>query len=150
MKIEAVCEFFKRIELFKDLQDEELKQLAAIAEEKAFAKGELVFEENTPRRNLLLIFRGEVELFKRTAFGEEMRLSLFGPYDFLGEGALMDDYPHSTSARCLLASTVLRIHRDNFAALAADHPALGQRLLSRIARTISRRMLNPSTLRTSG
>ena len=104
-----------------------------------------VFTENNTRENLSIIYEGEVELFKTTPYGGEKRLSIFGKYDFLGEGALMDDSPHSTSARATVNSVILRLSRDKFKELMVDHNDVAMDILSKIARVISRRMSSANT-----
>jgi aspartate ammonia-lyase len=140
-----IKEFLGRIELFKDLDADELTLLAESMTVVEHQSGTLLFEENSPRRNLFIIYGGEIELFKKSPNGGEKRLAFFRQYDFLGEGALMDDYPHSTSARTLLASTVLSISRDAFTSLTGRQPSLATKMLSRLARVISRRMRQASS-----
>lgn len=140
MEIGVINEFIKEIELFKDLSDDECKVLAENIEVKRYKKDSIIFSENNPRKYSFLIYDGEVELFKRTPFGEEKRLAFFGKYDFLGEGAFMDDYPHSTSARALLDSTLLTISRDSFNVIFRENPSVAVKILSRVARVISRRI----------
>ena len=65
---------------------------------------------------MFLIIKGEIELFKTTPFGEEKRISIFNESDFLGEGALMDDSPHSTTARTTKETTVLTLSRNKCSA----------------------------------
>lgn len=140
MEKSVINEFLKEIELFKDLTEDERKLLSEQIEIQTYAANSIVFAENTPRKNLFIIYEGEIELFKKTPFGEEKRLSFFSKYDFLGEGALMDDSPHSTSGRTLLNSTLFQISRQKFMELFNENSALGAKILSRIARVISRRM----------
>jgi len=128
------------VELFRDLTDAERAAVAEKIEIESRAAGDALFEQNAPRRRLILIAAGRVELFKRTAFGEEKRLALFGRHDFLGEGALMDDYPHSTSARVVEDAVLLTLSRDALRALLDEKPALAAKILSRTARVISRRI----------
>ncbi|MDX9856651.1 MAG: aspartate ammonia-lyase [candidate division Zixibacteria bacterium] len=142
----TIADFLKRIELFQDLSDSDRELLTDQLETLRFAPGELLFEENSPRRNLWVIFDGQVELFKRGPLGPEKRLSLFGSYDFLGEGALMDDYPHSASARAVDHATILAISRDRFLDFLERQPGLASHILSRVARVISRRMRQASTM----
>jgi len=144
MDAQATREFLRHIELFRDLDDAELDELGACVEPASVARGELLFQEHSPRSHLHLIEKGEVELFKRTPFGGEKRLAFFGPRDFLGEGALMDDYPHSASARALLDTRVLRLSRACFGDLVRRDPTLATKVLSRAARVISRRMRQTS------
>ncbi|MDT8324771.1 MAG: aspartate ammonia-lyase, partial [Bacteroidota bacterium] len=110
-----------------------------------FPQGELLFAENTDRRSLWIIFEGEVELIKRTPFGEEKRILIFTKQDFLGEGVLMDDSPHATSARAVVDTTVFTLSRDSIAAVFDEHASIGVRVLSRVAKVISRRMRQITT-----
>jgi len=137
--------FIGRIELFKDLDPDECLLLQQKAEFRAYEPDTLLFTENSTRRHLFIIEEGEVELFKTTPQGEETRLSYFRAFDFLGEGALMDDYPHSTSARALLATRAFLFSRDDFSAMFEQHPAMARKILSRVARVVSRRMRQAST-----
>jgi aspartate ammonia-lyase len=140
MKVEEIQKFIKEIELFKDLSDEEITLIANQAEVRKIKKGEKLFEENAPRTHLYMIADGEIELVKSTTFGSEKILTVFGKYDFLGEGALMDDYPHSTSARAALDSTIIQLHREKLNNLMQSQAQAVVKILSRVARVISRRM----------
>jgi aspartate ammonia-lyase len=140
MKLPAIKEFLGQVELFKDLSEKERNLLAKCAKKGEYEAGALLFEENSPRKHLYLILSGEVELFKKSPFGKEERLAFFGKHDFLGEGALMDDYPHSTSARTLLKTTLFSISRESFDKLAVENPSMSTHILSHVARVVSRRM----------
>jgi len=141
----AILDFLREVELLNDLKKEDLQLVAENIEVRDFEPDSLLFTENSPRKYVYIIYSGEVELFKTSPYGEEMRLSFFRKYDFLSEGALMDDYPHSTSARALIKSTILMISRQQFESLFERNPHLGARILSHIARVISRRMRQAST-----
>jgi len=145
MEKSTINSFLGKVELFADLDPQQLDLLATNIEERRVNADDILFEENSPRKSLYLIYEGEVELFKRSPLGEEKRLSFFGQSDFLGEGALMDDYPHSTSARALTETTLLTISRKRFEQIGAEDPTLCVHLQSRIARVISRRMRAAST-----
>ncbi|UCE23191.1 MAG: aspartate ammonia-lyase [Candidatus Zixiibacteriota bacterium] len=145
MKPADISQFLARIELFNDLAPDERELIAGSAEIVQLDPGQFLFQENSPRKKLWMIHSGEVELFKKSPLGEEKRLTLFSKYDFLGEGALMDQYPHSTSARALLKTTLVTISRDRFHELCQEKPEIGIKLLSQVARVISRRMRQAST-----
>jgi aspartate ammonia-lyase len=140
-----ILEFIKDIVLFKGFNDEELKLIADNIEAREFEPNSILFTENSPRKFVYIIYSGEVELYKTSPFGEEKRLAFFRKYDFLGEGALMDDYPHSASARALIKSTVLIIGRDRFESLFGQYPDLAAKILGHVAQVISRRMRQAST-----
>ena len=138
-------DFISGIELFQDLTPEQKEILFEKFEVRSYKKGELLFAENTDRRSLWIIYDGEVELFKRTPFGEEKRISIFTRQDFLGEGVLMDDSPHATSARAVLDTTVFALNRESISAVFDEHGSIGVRVVSRVARVISRRMRQITT-----
>ncbi|MBD3224241.1 MAG: aspartate ammonia-lyase [Caldithrix sp.] len=109
-------------------------------EEEHYQTGQFLFKENMPREKLFLIYQGEIELLKKSALGEEKRLGIFKTYDFLGEGALMDAYPHSTSSRALVDTKVFVLKAKKFTKLFENQPALAGKILAHVARVISRRM----------
>ena len=140
-----ISDFLANIVLFDELEKDELERVVECIEIREYSTDDLIFAENSPRKELYIIYKGEIDLFKKTPFGEEKRLSFFGKYDFLGEGALMDDYPHSSSARAMLQSTVFCIERNRFNELFQKHPGIAYKVLSRVARVISRRIRQAST-----
>jgi CRP-like cAMP-binding protein len=93
MEINQLKNFVKNVELFSDLDDKERDIITSHLLQQNFPKDSLLFVENTPRKYLWIIYEGEVELFKKTPFGEEKRLGIFTKYDFLGEGSLIDEAP---------------------------------------------------------
>ena len=140
MESRNAIDFLKRNELFKDLSEENLLTVIKELEEENLNTGRILFSENNNRNYMFLIIEGEIELFKTTPFGEEKRLSVFSESDFLSEGALMDDSPHSTTARATKETKILTLSRDHFNELMNNHPAIGLSILSKIGRVISRRI----------
>ncbi|MFH1688228.1 MAG: aspartate ammonia-lyase [bacterium] len=145
MDLKAINDFLQQVELFASLNDEERSLFAEQMEQVVFEPEQYLFEENSPRECLYLITKGDVELVKRTTFGQEERLSYFGRGDFLAEGALLDDSPHSTSARPLIRATTLVMRREVFETISAEHPAVAMKLLASLSRVISGRMQQAST-----
>ncbi|MCX7876124.1 MAG: aspartate ammonia-lyase [Melioribacteraceae bacterium] len=140
MNEEQIKSFIKRIELFQDINDAECNVLSKNFEINNYEQNSLLFVENTPRKNLYIIVDGEIELFKKTPFGEEKRLTIFTKYDFLGEGVLIDDTPHSTNARATLNTTALVLSKEKFFEISKEYPNLPVKILSRMAKVIFRRM----------
>lgn len=76
----------KRIPLFSDASDEELKQVAAFAETKEVPEGEEIVSEGGFSRELLAIEDGTAEV---THGGE--KVADLGPGDVFGEAGMLDD-----------------------------------------------------------
>jgi aspartate ammonia-lyase len=145
MEKSVIKEFLKHIQLFKGMNDGQLEAICEKVKVENFPINSMVFNENNIRQNLFLIYEGEVELFKRTPYGGEKRLSIFSKYDFIGEGALMDDSPHSTSARATINSVIVTLSRDSFKELMKEQNETALAILSSIGRVISRRMSASNT-----
>jgi len=82
----------KRIPLFSDASDEELRQVAAFAQSKEVPEGEVVLEEGGFSRELLAIEDGTVEV---TREGEH--IADLGPGDVFGEQGMLDDEMRSAT-----------------------------------------------------
>ncbi len=136
MTYNSKIEFLKGIELFKSLSDSELETVSNKAEEIKIAANTHLFKENSERKCIFLIESGCVELYKKSPYGQEKRLSLFRRYDFLGEGTLADDAPHSTNARTLEETLLLTLDKEFF----ATNGQIAVKVFSQIAKVISRRM----------
>jgi aspartate ammonia-lyase len=133
-------DFIKEVNLFSKLNEQEIEIISTHFVEKSYVTGELLFRENSNRNNIYVIKAGEVELFKKTPFGEEKRVSYFRRYDFIGEGSLLDDSPHQTSARAISDVKVYKICREKMQEIFAANPELSSKIYSHLAKTIARRM----------
>ena len=136
MNKNEIFEFIKGIDLFKGMDKNELKSVSASIEELSYKPGEMLFEENYPRKDIFIISEGQVELFKLTNIGQEKRLALFTPGDFLGEGSWNETSPHSTSARSVTNTSVLILKKSYF----IENGPQSVKIFSNIIRVISRRM----------
>ncbi|MBT7890011.1 MAG: aspartate ammonia-lyase [Deltaproteobacteria bacterium] len=148
----ALVEFVKKIELFKDLDPDSLAVIAQNLEEKRYESGEMLFSENNPREEIVFIKTGRVLLFKKTPHGEEKTMSFFGAYDFLGEGAIIDDTPHFASARVMEDTVVHYIKKENLIKIFESNGTIAMSVYSYVAKVISRRMrqANSRVLNTNG
>lgn len=85
-------EQLKRIPLFADADDEELKKVAAFAEAKEVADGTEVVHEGGFSRALMAIEEGSAEV---TRDGDHV--ADLGPGDIFGEAGMLDDSMRSAS-----------------------------------------------------
>ncbi len=132
--------FLKKIELFNKLNDDELDEIIKIVQLKNIPKDEILFEENLERKNIYIIKNGGVLLYKNTAFGEQKEITQFQRYDFIGEGAVVDDSPHSTSAKTLSDTEIYVISANDLKALLKENGNIAVKIFTEISHIISRRM----------
>jgi aspartate ammonia-lyase len=138
-------EFLLNFEMFRDLTEDERFEIIDLLDTKKYTKGEYLFEQNAERKRLFLIYKGDVELQRLNHLGQYDTLTYYHKNDFLGEGALMDNYPHSTAAKSITDSTILTLNRDDFYDLMRKNTNLIVKLISTISRIISRRMRQSAT-----
>jgi signal transduction histidine kinase len=140
MEKSAIVNFVKEVSLFKSLDSNEIDILSDFFSSRSYKEGSFIFKENSPRNAVFIICSGEIELIKRTPFGEEKRLSFFGPNDFLGEGSLMDNFPHSTSARAMTDAELLALPHPALKELFDEHSSMALKIYKQLAKVITRRM----------
>jgi aspartate ammonia-lyase len=136
MNKSEIQNFIKEIELFRLLNEDELATISNEIEVIRIAENTHLFKENSERQRIFIIFDGKVELYKKSPYGSKQRLCLFNKYDFLGEGTLSDDAPHSTNAITMEESVILTIGKDFF----KKSGEISLKIFSQIAKVISRRM----------
>jgi aspartate ammonia-lyase len=125
--------------LARELSADDLEYLAVHARTIGYLRDSFIFHDSQPRRFWGMVLKGRVALQKGPR-GRPRVLATLGPGDSFGEGALLDDYPHSTSAQVVESAEVLEIPRDAFDRIAVERPDLYRRLLTSAARTIAERL----------
>jgi CRP/FNR family cyclic AMP-dependent transcriptional regulator len=108
-------------------------------EQVRFKAGELLFREDEQSFHFFIIQEGEVEVFKRSAGGEELRLATVSAGTSLGEFAMLDRKPRSASARALTDILAARVSPDAYEHLLNELPdwavAVMRSLVERVRHT---------------
>jgi aspartate ammonia-lyase len=136
-------DFLKHIELFSGLSEQEMHQVADHLEVKLYNAGEIIFKEKDPREKLYMIINGHVELYISLEESKSKRLSVFGKYDFLGEGSLTDDSYHSTNARTIDSLQLFVLNKDFF----KDKGNITLKVFSNVFKIINRRLQNMNSVK---
>jgi aspartate ammonia-lyase len=131
--------------LTRDLSAEDLDLLAGHARVIGYLRDAVIYHESQPRRFWGMVLKGRIALEKGPR-GRRRVLYTMEAGDSFGEGSLLDDYPHSVSARVIEPAEVLEIPRDAFAVIARQNPDLYRRLLGAAARIIAERLSSATTV----
>jgi len=121
------------------LTDTAVHQLSKLVLEQDFACDQLLFEEGDERRLMVFIVSGAVAIEKGKG-ARPVRLASLGSGEAVGEGILLDDSRHGTSARATVATKAFVLTRDQIELMIKDTPSLYAALVSRAARAISHRL----------
>ncbi|MFQ5794934.1 MAG: CoA-binding protein [Candidatus Bipolaricaulia bacterium] len=107
-------DFLKKVPLFADLSEADLKHLCEMAEEVRLSAGQELFAEGSPGDRAYIIKEGQLEIVK-TSGGRDVLLSVRDePGDIIGEMALLEQVPRTASVRARTDSVLLAIHQDQF------------------------------------
>ena len=112
------------VDVFSAVSTEQLSHLAVIAEEVTFSEGDVIFKETDPSDSMYLVLDGAVRLHRG-----EMEVTVAKENDVFGTWALFDDDPRVVTATTTQAAHVLRIEKEDFIDLLADHVQITQGVL---------------------
>ena len=129
------------IEFLSGLTDGDYHLLAQRVEPVSFAPGARLFSQGDPRSRLVLIDQGSVAIEKSAGTdAPTMRLATLGAGDAIGEGLLLDESAHGTTAVALEPLAGFALTRDAIGEIVRERPTLYAALVGRSARAISARL----------
>jgi len=122
-----------QISLFRRVSPEDRERIAAVAQVRAYTRGERVFDEDDPSDFFFIVVTGRVKVFKHAPNGNDIILEMFGPGGPLGAVAAYESRPYPASAAALEPSECLLIPRAAFFQLLEQHPTLVRGLLGSLS-----------------
>jgi CRP/FNR family transcriptional regulator/CRP/FNR family cyclic AMP-dependent transcriptional regulator len=129
-------DFLRKVSLFSELDDAELRQLAGVVREQHYRKNVTIFHINDPGTALFILKSGLVKITIEDQSGREIILRILYPTDFFGEMALIDGMPRSATVTTQEPSDALIIYREQFVGLIEKSP----KILLDMAAVLSRRL----------
>jgi CRP-like cAMP-binding protein len=138
-------ELIRALELFpvlKRLSEDELRTLAAVFREERFPAGQEILKEGSEGSEMYLLLEGNVEVLKRTPFGESyVTAELKDVYRCsFGEMALIDRDVRSATVRAKTDCRTVSLSSEDFHRLCAEHPKIGLGLLFSVSATLVRNL----------
>ena len=121
----SISVLLKRVHLFRNLNQEELDEIATICRPVSLEAGELLIEQNTTGKEMYIIADGSVDVFIRGT-DDERGLVLLGKGQVVGEMALIDQGFRSASVRATSeGASLYRIDGDAFLTLCHEETRIG-------------------------
>ena len=127
----APVETLRKVQLFAELDEKELEQLARQMHERRFPEGADVTSEGAGGAGFFVIAEGNAEV----AVGGEHRASL-GPGDYFGEIALIDTGIRSASITAATDLLCYGLTPWEFRPFVEEHPKVAWALLQTLARRL--------------
>ncbi|MEP7346532.1 MAG: aspartate ammonia-lyase [Gemmatimonadaceae bacterium] len=139
MSTAALREQLRALRFLDGITDTAIHSLARLVTPTTYACNDLLFEQGAPRRILAMVVSGAVAIEKELN-GRPVRLATLGAGEAVGEGILLDESNHGTSARALQQTEALVLTAEIVAGLLRENPTLYAALVGRAARAISQRL----------
>ncbi len=121
------------------IKTEELSAVLQRGAAVAYRAGDYLFHESTPRQWLGVVLEGEIDLV-RGQHGNSVLIGIVQPGAVIGEGVLLDDTPHATTARTRQGASVWQISRADLEQVRAERPEVFYRIVGQVARRLSDRL----------
>lgn len=136
MQAADVTEALKRTYLMAGLNDEQVKQIEAIANMHNFEGGDTIIRQFSKDSDLLIVIDGQVRI--NTFSGE--KIAEAGPGSVIGEMSLIDDKPRSATVVSMGRARVAVIPSTKLWELMRADANLARLILLNIARILSTRL----------
>jgi len=125
--------FLQDVENFEFASTEDLARIAAITEEVTCPADETIYREGEYPDAMYMVVEGRVRLHRN---GREVMLAT--AKDVFGSWALFDDTPRVVTATSLEMTRLLRIRRDDFYDLLADHVKITESIFKSVVKRMRR------------
>jgi CRP/FNR family transcriptional regulator, cyclic AMP receptor protein len=133
-------EVLRRYPYFAGIDDESLKQLAMIAEEKTIPALSVMFREGDPATHLSVILKGEVNIQYVLGNGDLRTVDTLVDGDLLMWSALVEPYKTTAIGTTVRETHLARIDAAKLRLLCEERPIVGYRLMTQVARLLAHRL----------
>lgn len=131
--------FLQDVDIFEFTSTEDLAHIAAITDEVEIKENETIFKEGEFPDAMYIVSEGKVSLSRE---GQEVMVAEHK--DVFGTWALFDDEPRVVTATTLEDTRLLRIDKEEFIDLLADHVAITQSVLKTMVKRLRKLMTRVS------
>jgi aspartate ammonia-lyase len=138
MNSSTIREHLRETRFLTGLTDTAIHQLAKLVSRVSYASSQVIFGRRT-REVAVIIHTGAVAI-EKSVNGRPVRLVTLGPGDSVGEGLLLDETPHGTTARTLSPTDAYVLTKERVEEMVKENATLYAALVGRAARAISQRL----------
>jgi len=141
-------EYFKKVYIFQDLEEEEMEQVLKMLTSQFFFAGQVIISEGEPGDSMYVMCEGEVEVTKRLTMMLDqdtlkeklmIRLKAEDGGSF-GEMALLENEVRSATVTALTDCRLLELHREDFLQYVQKNSLTGVKIMLRLAQLLSRNL----------
>jgi CRP-like cAMP-binding protein len=130
--------FLQNVPLFHGLNNRQLERLAKRMVERQYSPGQPIVTQGHGGEGFFVIVSGRAEALRERADGEKVAVNTFGPTDFFGELALLDDGLRTASVIASEPTRCLALTRWDFLAALRNDAEMSVIILQELAKRFRR------------
>ena len=130
------AEIIARISLFSMLKKRDIKRIAKRAQLHSYKKGDVIIREGERDGRVFILIEGKVKVIIGMGTAKEKKVGMFGPDNYFGEMAVLDDYVRTASIVAVRDTHALSLDHWNIRDKIAKYPSIAIELIQ----TLSRRL----------
>lgn len=139
-------EILRRYPFFGPFNDEQLSEIAMIAEEASYEKDRELFEECQPANNFYLLLEGSIDLYYKSEEeyhpkdSKEFSVGEINPGEVFGISAVIVPYVLNATARAAQPCKVVKIDGPMLRELLENNPKMGYIAMHQVTKAIMERL----------
>ncbi len=133
MNTEKIIEYLKAVDLFKNLENNLLEQIAGKMKFEKFGKKEIVFREGEQGNKMYILIDGKIVLSQNDC-GKDIVISVMVPVNTVGVMAILDGEPRSLSLRSVSDDTkMLSLSKEDFKKIVLLHTEMAFEIMKTLS-----------------
>lgn len=123
-----------RVPLFRGLKKRQLASLAKVLVDRTYAPGEVIVPQGHDGFGFFVVISGKAEAVLERPDGERTVVNTFGPHDYFGELALLDNGPRTASVIATEETHCVVLPRQSFLSILRHDGELAVEIMIELAR----------------
>ena len=133
-----VVNFLAKVPMFQGLKENQLKRLAQRLVRREYESGSNIVTQGKGGAGLFVVVSGGADAVRVRTDGTKTTVNAFGPTDFFGELALLDDEPRTASVVATSKTECLVLSQWEFFGALREDADMGIVILQELARRFRR------------
>jgi CRP/FNR family cyclic AMP-dependent transcriptional regulator len=130
--------FLAKVPLFQNLKERQLQRLDSRFVSRTYKPGQEIVTQGKGGAGLFIVVTGAAEAVRMRSDGSKTVVNTFGPTDFFGELALLDDEPRTASVVTMQETECLVLSQWEFFGALREDPDMSIEVLQELARRFRR------------
>ena len=122
--------------LFKDLDKETIQEIENLSTELTLPKDSIVFYEGDESKNMFLLTKGIIKLYKVTSHDKEVILKYFHANETIAEVANFENINYPATAQAFTDIEILKINFEELKKIIHQNPSLSYKIMTSLIKKI--------------